>query len=113
MGPGSSLMTVYGSPNRRAYEQDEPHFEGEHYVIFGLSRVPNEGAHELLVAVANGAQRFVRRHTAYATRPCKWRKTIITHPFQNTPKTTFDAGKTTWDVGKIMSDIIQTTSDLF
>ena len=50
---------------------------------------------------------------AYAIRPYNYRKTIIAHPFPNTPKNTFDVGKTTLDVGKIMSDVIQTISDLF
>ena len=45
-------------------------------------------------------------YRAYATRPYKWRKTIIA-------KITWDMGKTMSHVGKIMSDIIQTTSDLF
>ena len=52
-------------------------------------------------------------YRAYAIRPYKWRKTIIAHPFPNSPKTTSDAGKTTSYAGKIMSDVIQTTSDLF
>ncbi len=37
-------------------------------------------------------------YSAYAIRPCKWRKT--------------QAGKTTFDVGKTMSDVEKTMSDI-
>ena len=56
---------------------------------------------------------WVVAYRAYAIRPYKWRKAIIAHSFQNTPKTTSDVGKTMSYVEKIMSDIIKTTSDLF
>ena len=34
-------------------------------------------------------------YRAYAIRPYNYRKTIIAHSFQNTPKITFDIRKTT------------------
>ena len=52
-----SLMEVYGISNCRAYEQDEPQFEGDYDVTFKLPHVPNEGTYELRVAVANGPSR--------------------------------------------------------
>ena len=52
-----TLMMVYGNSGCRAYEQDEPQFEGDYDVTFRLPRVPNEGTYELRVAVANGSAR--------------------------------------------------------
>ena len=52
-----SIMMVYGNSGCRAYEQDEPQFEGDYDVTFKLPRVPNEGTYELRVAVANGSAR--------------------------------------------------------
>ena len=52
-----SLMMVYGNAGCRAFEQDEPQFEGDYDVTFRLPRVPFEGTYELRVAVANGSAR--------------------------------------------------------
>ncbi len=52
-----TLMMVYGNSGCRAYEQDEPQFEGDYDVTFRLPHVPNEGTYELRVAVANGSAR--------------------------------------------------------
>ena len=49
-----TLLEVYGLAGNRAFEQDEPFFEGNYDVIFKLPRVPNSGTYELRVAVGNG-----------------------------------------------------------
>lgn len=49
-----TLLEVYGLADMRAFEQDEPFFEGNYDVIFKLPRVPNSGTYELRVAVGNG-----------------------------------------------------------
>ncbi len=50
-----TLLEVYGLSGNRAFEQDEPFFEGNYDVIFKLPRVPNDGTYELRVAVGNGS----------------------------------------------------------
>ena len=50
-----TVLEVYGNSGNRAYEQDEPFFEGNYDVIMRLPRVPNDGTYELRVAVGNGS----------------------------------------------------------
>lgn len=49
-----TLLEVYGAVGNRAFEQDEPMFEGQYDVTYRLPRVPNDGTYELRVAVGNG-----------------------------------------------------------
>lgn len=50
-----TVLMVYGLSGNRAFEQDEPFFEGNYDVKFKLPRVPNSGTYELRVAVGNGS----------------------------------------------------------
>lgn len=49
-----TILECYGNSGNRAFEQDEPFFEGDYDVVFRLPRVPNDGTYELRVAVGNG-----------------------------------------------------------
>lgn len=49
-----TILMCYGNTGNRAFEQDEPFFEGQYDVTMKLPRVPNDGTYELRVAVGNG-----------------------------------------------------------
>ena len=46
---------VYAAVGNRAYEQDEPFFEGQYDVTYRMPLVPNDGTYELRIAVGNGS----------------------------------------------------------
>lgn len=50
-------MEVYAQVGCRAFEQDEPQFNGDYDVTFRLPHVPYSGTYELRVATANGPTR--------------------------------------------------------
>lgn len=49
------IHQVYAAVGCRAYEQDEPIFEGPYDVTYRLPLVPNDGTYELRIAVGNGS----------------------------------------------------------
>ena len=50
-----TILMVYAAVGNRAYEQDEPFFEGQYDVTYRMPLVPNDGTYELRIAVGNGS----------------------------------------------------------